>query len=37
VPDIEAHFAQFGERLPRRMAEQLAGLSERLATVVDGV
>jgi phosphoenolpyruvate carboxykinase (GTP) len=30
VPDIEAHFATFGNRLPQKLAEQLAGLARRL-------
>jgi phosphoenolpyruvate carboxykinase (GTP) len=30
VPDIEAHFRQFGARLPRRLRRQLDELAERL-------
>jgi len=30
LPDIEQHFATFGERLPKRMAEQLDQLKKRL-------
>ena len=30
-PDIERHFAQFGDRLPARLREQVAALRERLA------
>jgi phosphoenolpyruvate carboxykinase (GTP) len=30
VPDIEAHFAVFGNRLPQKLKEQLAGLAKRL-------
>ncbi len=30
VPDIERHFAQFGDRLPQRLWEQLRGLQARL-------
>ncbi|MEJ5359341.1 MAG: phosphoenolpyruvate carboxykinase (GTP) [Desulfobacterales bacterium] len=30
LPDIEKHFAQFGDRLPSRLAEQLKRLRERL-------
>ena len=31
VADIEKHFAQFGDRLPKRLARQLQALRERLA------
>lgn len=31
VPDIQRHFAQFGERLPQRMSHQVDALAERLA------
>jgi len=31
VPDIERHFKQFGDRLPRRVATQLTELAARLA------
>ncbi len=34
VSDIEAHFARFGARLPRRLADQLARLKERLGDSV---
>ena len=30
IPDIERHFAQFGDRLPQRLQEQLRGLQARL-------
>jgi phosphoenolpyruvate carboxykinase (GTP) len=30
LPDIEAHFDRFGDRLPKRMAKQLANLKGRL-------
>jgi phosphoenolpyruvate carboxykinase (GTP) len=30
VPDIEAHFKQFGDRLPARLGEQLSNLKKRL-------
>ncbi|MBC7227798.1 MAG: phosphoenolpyruvate carboxykinase (GTP) [Thermoflexales bacterium] len=30
LPDIERHFAQFGDRLPRRLQEQLRALQARL-------
>ncbi len=30
IPDIENHFAQFGSRLPERLAKQLAELNKRL-------
>ncbi len=30
IPDIENHFAQFGSRLPERLAKQLAELKKRL-------
>jgi len=30
VPDIEAHFNKFGDRLPKRLAAQLKALKERL-------
>jgi len=30
IPDIERHFAQFGDRLPRRLREQLRQLQARL-------
>ena len=30
IPDIERHFAQFGDRLPERLRIQLAKLTERL-------
>jgi phosphoenolpyruvate carboxykinase (GTP) len=30
IPDIEKHFAQFGDRLPERLKKQLEGLKERL-------
>jgi phosphoenolpyruvate carboxykinase (GTP) len=30
IPDIERHFAQFGDRLPARLREQVAALRERL-------
>jgi len=30
IPDIEAHFASLGRRLPERMKTQLKGLRERL-------
>jgi phosphoenolpyruvate carboxykinase (GTP) len=32
LPDIERHFAQFGERLPERLHWQVRGLRERLET-----
>ena len=31
LPQIEAHFAQFGDRLPSELADQLDGLRRRLA------
>ena len=30
LPDIEKHFAQFGDRLPARLREQVGALRERL-------
>ena len=33
VPDIEKHFAQFGDRLPERLREQVGALRERLGLV----
>ena len=30
VPDVEEHFAQFGDRLPARLAAQLKLLVQRL-------
>ena len=30
IPDIEQHFAQFGERLPARLKTQLENLKKRL-------
>jgi phosphoenolpyruvate carboxykinase (GTP) len=30
IPDIEAHYALFGKRLPQKLKDQLAGLSGRL-------
>jgi len=30
IPDIEAHYALFGKRLPQKLRDQLAGLSGRL-------
>jgi phosphoenolpyruvate carboxykinase (GTP) len=30
LPDIEKHFAQFGDRLPERLAAQVGALRERL-------
>ena len=30
LPDIEQHFAQFGDRLPARLSEQVGALRERL-------
>ena len=30
VPDIEKHFAQFGDRLPERLRAQVGALRERL-------
>ncbi len=30
LPDIERHFAQFGQRLPQRLQQQLAELAQRL-------
>jgi phosphoenolpyruvate carboxykinase (GTP) len=30
IPDIEAHFATFGNRLPQKLSEQLTGLAQRL-------
>ncbi len=30
IPDIEAHFATFGDRLPQKLKEQLAALAKRL-------
>jgi phosphoenolpyruvate carboxykinase (GTP) len=30
IPDIEAHFRQFGDRLPKRLNAQLKALNERL-------
>jgi len=30
LPELERHFAQFGDRLPERLRRQLAGLRERL-------
>ena len=35
IPDIERHFAQFGDRLPARLREQVAALRERLGRKVD--
>jgi phosphoenolpyruvate carboxykinase (GTP) len=32
IPDIERHFAQFGDRLPARLHDQVAALAGRLAT-----
>jgi phosphoenolpyruvate carboxykinase (GTP) len=31
IPDIEKHFAQFGDRLPVRLKKQLEELSKRLS------
>ncbi len=36
VSDLERHFAQFGDRLPDRMAEQLVKLVQRLGHGEDG-
>ena len=36
VADIERHFAQFGDRLPDRMRQQLVHLVQRLSTGADG-
>ena len=33
IPDIERHFAQFGDRLPARLREQVAALRERLGRI----
>ena len=30
IPDLDRHFAQFGDRLPERLRQQLAKLAERL-------
>jgi phosphoenolpyruvate carboxykinase (GTP) len=30
IPDIEKHFAQFGDRLPERLRKQFEALKERL-------
>jgi phosphoenolpyruvate carboxykinase (GTP) len=30
IPDIEKHFAQFGDRLPERLKKQFEALKERL-------
>ncbi len=30
IPDIEAHYAIFGKRLPQKLKDQLAGLAKRL-------
>jgi len=30
IPDIEKHFAQFGDRLPDRLKKQFEALKERL-------
>jgi len=30
IPDIEKHFAQFGDRLPERLRKQFEALQERL-------
>jgi len=30
IPDIEKHFAQFGDRLPARLRKQFAELKKRL-------
>jgi GTP-dependent phosphoenolpyruvate carboxykinase len=30
LPDIEKHFQKFGDRLPKRLAAQLAELKKRL-------
>jgi phosphoenolpyruvate carboxykinase (GTP) len=30
IPDIEKHFAQFGDRLPERLKRQFEALEERL-------
>jgi phosphoenolpyruvate carboxykinase (GTP) len=30
IPDIEAHYALFGKRLPQKLKDQLAGLAGRL-------
>jgi phosphoenolpyruvate carboxykinase (GTP) len=30
IPDIEKHFAQFGDRLPGRLRKQFEALKERL-------
>jgi phosphoenolpyruvate carboxykinase (GTP) len=30
IPDIEKHFAQFGDRLPKRLKKQFEALKERL-------
>jgi len=30
IPNIEKHFAQFGDRLPERLKKQLEALKERL-------
>lgn len=34
VPSIQAHFAQFGDRLPTALGDQLAGLAKRLKSAV---
>jgi phosphoenolpyruvate carboxykinase (GTP) len=34
VPKMEKFFAQFGERLPKRLRDQLEGLRNRLGTVL---
>ncbi len=30
IPDVEAHYALFGKRLPQKLKDQLAGLAKRL-------
>jgi phosphoenolpyruvate carboxykinase (GTP) len=30
IPDIEKHFAKFGDRLPERLKKQFEALKERL-------
>jgi phosphoenolpyruvate carboxykinase (GTP) len=37
VPDVERHFARFGDRLPERLRNQLAELRGRLETASDRV
>ena len=31
IPQIEQHYAQFGERLPEQLRDELASLEKRLA------